>query len=155
MFPDCGEPAMFMLFDDMLFMDEPAIVIELDSIVPDCAMLFMVLVVILVICGWLVVIMESDIMFCGGSAWIASGSANARDVNDSLSLIIFFIGFIFLLSVNFVNYRNEMLFYFCAGWFVDKVVGSGSQPPVACNGSSSPRRVTHTARPSRPVMSFG
>ena len=51
MFPDCDEPAIFMLFDVMLFMDEPAMVIELDSIVLICPMLFMVFVVILAMGG--------------------------------------------------------------------------------------------------------
>ena len=50
-FPDCGEAAMFMLFDDMVFMEEPPMVIEFDSILPVGAMLFMAFVVILAICG--------------------------------------------------------------------------------------------------------
>lgn len=117
MLPVCGEPAIFMEFDVVLFMDGelPAILFGailfgailfgamlFGAMLPVCgaAMLFIELVCI--ICGALVVIMESDIMFpvWGGlSACITSGSAKAREVNDILSLVIVFIVFIVWLLV--------------------------------------------------------
>ena len=93
--PVCGEVAMSILLDVMLFMDEPAICIELDSIWPICEE---------VILSMALVVMESDVILsvcCG--LWphpdIASESGRAREMNTSLHLVMFFIVFKFLSCV--------------------------------------------------------
>ena len=86
----CGGPVMLMVLDVMLFMEGELPPIELGAIlfgvmlpVGGAAMLSVVLFIELVciICGALVVIMESDIVFpiCGGSsASTVSGSTKAE-----------------------------------------------------------------------------
>src|ERR1700677_3177848 len=91
---------MFIELDVMLFIDDelPAMLLPpfmLLGAILFGAMLFMALVCI--ICGALVVIMEPDIMLPAGgvsSACRASGSAKASTVNDRLSLVVFFFGFV-------------------------------------------------------------
>jgi len=101
----CDEPAMLILLDAMLFMEEEPPAMLLPPLIMFGAMLLGVILFMLfgamlfmelvcIICGALVVIMEPDIVFpiCGvSSACRASGSAKASEVNDSLSLVIVFI----------------------------------------------------------------
>jgi hypothetical protein len=95
---------LFMELVTMLFMDDelPPMLfgaILFGAMLPVCGAAMEFIELVCIICGVLVVIMESnDGAIMGGlSACMASGSAKARVANDSLSLVVFFMGIYFLL----------------------------------------------------------
>lgn len=147
--PGIGDVMGLIMFD-CIFEPIPPIfgaiagAIELD-IMPMCIELERAMPpIIFPVCGVMVEVMlfeavSSDCM--ESSAHAARGRAQARTMSGTWrSGLVVFIGF--------------AVVYLVVG-LTDKADFSGSQPPVACNGSSSPLRVTQTAKASRPVTPCG